>query len=300
MHRDPLDTASVAIISERRYLAQTMPLAIVGPLARRGVQADVLCADECRFDPQTGVVRAANGTSHSLRAYTGVIARTRHALGLVMLSYAESHDVTTINSTAAIEDVRNKARMAVALSRAGLPSAYTVLAPDLASLATVAAGRFPLILKPTFGDNGRGLLLVRSPADLADLEWDHELILAQQYLSNDGFDLKLYVCGTRVFAVHKPSPFNGDPRAEARSVVPTAAMVDLALACGAVFGLEVYGVDTLETPDGLVVIEVNEFPNFSGLRTAPDCIADHVLARITHRREEVGHARRDVAAALGA
>ena len=57
-------------------------------------------------------------------------------------------------------------------------------------------------------------------------------------------------------------------------------MVDLALRCGQVFGLEIYGVDAIETAEGVAVIEVNEFPNFTGVAEAPRHIAEHVLARV--------------------
>ena len=128
-------------------------------------------------------------------------------------------------------------------------------------------------------------------ADLDTIEWSDDLLLAQRYLPSDGFDLKLYVCGRSVFAVYKPTPFNGDLAAAPRPVEATPAMVDLALRCGATFGLEIYGVDTIETPDGLAVIEVNEFPNFTGVPHAGECIADYVLSRARAARVQKGAAR---------
>jgi ribosomal protein S6--L-glutamate ligase len=269
----------LAVIADRRYLTQTMPSALIDALVHRGVPTEVVCADACRFDPSSGVVETADRAIH-LNEYDGVVARTRHALGLVMLAYAEAHGRTVINSYAATERIRNKAEMAVRLSRAGLQAAFTVLAPDLANLRGLPRERFPLILKPTFGDNSRGLVLVREPGELMEIDWREDLVLVQSYLPNDGYDLKLYVCGDDVFAVRKPSPFNDDPTATAYRVEADAAMVDLARRCGAAFGLDIYGVDTIETPHGLVVIEVNEFPNFSGLDEAPERLAEYVLARV--------------------
>jgi ribosomal protein S6--L-glutamate ligase len=267
------------VIADRRYLTQTMPSALIDSLARRGIPTEVVCADACRFDPTSGVIETPDRVIH-LAEYEGVVARTRHGLGLVMLAYAEAHGLTVIDSYAATERIRNKAEMAVRLSHAGLQAAFTVLAPDVASLRGLPRERFPLILKPTFGDNSRGLVLVREPGELMEIDWREDLVLVQSYLPNDGYDLKLYVCGDDVFAVRKPSPFNDDPTASAYRVQADAAMVDLARRCGAAFGLDIYGVDTLETPQGLVVIEVNEFPNFSGLDEAPERLAEYVLARV--------------------
>jgi ribosomal protein S6--L-glutamate ligase len=276
----PVRLPRLAVIADQGYLRQTMPRALIDALTRRGVPTEIVCADECRFDPTTGSVETADRTT-LLADFDGVVARTRHGLGLIMLAYAEAHGVPTINSYAATERIRNKAGMAVLLGRAGLPAAFTVLAPDVATLRGIPRERFPLILKPTFGDNSRGLLLIREPADLQEIDWREDLVLAQSYLANDGYDLKLYVCGSDVFAVRKPSPFNDDPSAAPHRIQPDAAMVDLARRCGAAFGLDVYGVDTIETPQGLVVIEVNEFPNFSGLEEAPECLAEFVLDRVT-------------------
>jgi ribosomal protein S6--L-glutamate ligase len=270
----------LAVIADRRYLTQIMPSALIDALIRRGVPTEVVCADECRFDPTSGQVERPDHVTR-LTEYDGVVARTRHGLGLIMLAYAEAHGLPVINSYAATQRIRNKAEMAVRLSRAGLQAAFTVLAPDVASLRGIARERFPLILKPTFGDNSRGLVLVREPAELMEVDWREDLVLVQSYLPNDGYDLKLYVCGDHIFAVRKPSPFNDDLTATAYQIPADAAMVDLARRCGAAFGLDIYGVDIIETPQGLVVIEVNEFPNFSGLDEAPERLAEYVLARVT-------------------
>jgi hypothetical protein len=155
-----------------------------------------------------------------------------------------------------------------------------------AALATLPSAWFPLILKATYGDNSQGLRLIRRPQDLDDVHWSEKLVLAQHYLANDGFDLKLYVCGRTVFAVRKPSPFNGDPTATPQPVRPDVRMIDVALRCGATFGLDIYGVDTVETAQGPAVIEVNEFPNFTGVSDAATHIADHILAQIGPRRDD--------------
>jgi ribosomal protein S6--L-glutamate ligase len=80
--------------------------------------------------------------------------------------------------------------------------------------------------------------------------------------------------------VRKPSPLNTDCTARAEPVEPDSATVGLALQCGEVFGLRIYGVDAIETDADPVVIELNEFPNFTGVPWAGDYLADEVLAQI--------------------
>lgn len=214
-----------------------------------------------------------------MRDYDLIVSRNRNPLGLVLLRYAEEAGIAVINSHSSVQKVRNKAKMAVTLALAGTRAAQTFLAGATEALAAQMDGHFPLILKATYGDNGQGLLLVRNREELSDLHWDSDVVLAQHYLPTDGYDLKLYVCGEHIFAVRKPSPFNGDPKAPSLPVAVTPELAQLARKCGVVFGLELYGVDCIETETGPVVIEVNDFPNYTGIPGIAELVADHVLER---------------------
>jgi ribosomal protein S6--L-glutamate ligase len=273
----------IGFLVEKRYLGQAMPAPVIRAFRDRHIASDVICPEGCQFDPLTGVVRRDDGATFDLNRYDALVARNRNALGLAMLAYADAAGIVAINTHAATQRVRNKAKMAIALGRAGVPCAPTVLADTLPALATLPRAWFPLILKATYGDNSQGLRLIRRPEELHEVRWSETLVLAQQYLTNDGFDLKLYVCGRTVFAVRKPSPFNGNPTAPPQPVRPDARMRAIALRCGETFGLDIYGVDTVETAQGPAVIEVNEFPNFTGVPDAAACIADYILTQIRHR-----------------
>lgn len=269
----------VGVIVEPRYLRQEMPAALIRELRRRSIVTDVITPRDGHFDPATGLFTRTEGAALNLRDYDVILSRNRGGLGLAMLAWAEAAGITTINSHTSTQRVRNKAEMGIALGHAGIPCAPTVLADSSATLAELPARWFPLILKPTYGDNSQGLRLIRQPEGLEDIHWHGDFVLAQHYLENDGFDLKLYVCGRDIWAVRKPSPFNGDPRAAARPIEPDAAMIELARGCGRAFGLEIYGVDAIQTADGPRVLEVNEFPNFTGLTEAADRLADYILDR---------------------
>src|SRR5207249_10304389 len=88
-----------------------------------------------------------------------------------------------------------------------------------------------------------------------------------------------YVCSARAFATRKPAPLYGDPTAGPQPYRAEPGLVDLASRCGRVFGLDIYGVDAIETADGVAVLEVNEFPNFTAVPDAAGEIADFILAR---------------------
>jgi ribosomal protein S6--L-glutamate ligase len=137
------------------------------------------------------------------------------------------------------------------------------------------------VLKPVFGDNGGRLRIVDDARRLAKLEWPEPVAIAQQLVRDDGMDLKLYGIGRDVWAIRKPSPLT-PPAAGARQpgqVALTVALAALARRCGELFGLDLYGVDCVETPEGPVVIEVNEYPNYTAVPGA-----DQRLATLVERR----------------
>lgn len=136
---------------------------------------------------------------------------------------------------------------------------------------------FPIVLKPVFGDNARGVLILRTRAALDAVEWSGELLLAQAYVDAGGFDVKLYVAGDRVWATRRPSPLV-DAEAAATQVAVTPELRRIAEGCRHEFGLHLFGVDVLESDSGLSIVDVNEFPNYTGLDEAPDVIGALLLA----------------------
>jgi ribosomal protein S6--L-glutamate ligase len=273
----------IGCIFEQRYLRQELPSKLIALLRGAGADVDVLPTAGGSFDPRRGVLRAADGVERRLTAFDGIVARGSDSLGLAMVCHADAAGIPAINTHSATRRVRNKVHMAIALEREGVPAAPTTLAADVSALTELPEQWFPLVLKATHGDNSQGLRIVRRREDLGDIHWEDDVVVAQHYLPNEGFDLRLYVCGDCVCGVRKPSPFNGDRGAPVCSAPVDDGLRDLALRCGRVFGLEVYGVDAVETPDGLAVIDVNEFPSFSGVPNAAKCVADHILARVTGR-----------------
>lgn len=272
----------LGIIVERRYLRQEMPMALVRELIGRGCVADLIHPDGGVLDVETRLFHDSQKQVFDLSAYDAVISRNRNPLGLALLYQAESASVITINSHSAIQRVRNKAKMAIALSQAGIPCAHTYLADDASDLSSLSHREFPLILKATYGDNSQGLRLVRDPRELADIFWGNNLTLAQKYMENDGYDLKLYVYGDNVFAMRKPSPFSSsNPTVKAEMVIPNQKQIDIALHCGQLFGLELYGVDALELADGSTsVIEVNDFPNYTAVPDAAARLTSYIFDRV--------------------
>jgi ribosomal protein S6--L-glutamate ligase len=207
--------------------------------------------------------------------------------GLSLLEAAEAAGIPTINNARAIRLVRDKA-VAIAVACAHglpIPPTYFVAHPRL--LAQIPPEDYPLIVKPSNGSVCRDIYRVNHPAELAALalpEGAPAFLLAQRYVDNPGFDIKLYVTGTQVYVVRTNSPLHPDVnRTEGLIPIPPE-LRRLALTMGALFGLDIYGVDVLETPQGWVALDINDFPSFGGVPGAVVLIAKFIL-HIARRAE---------------
>jgi ribosomal protein S6--L-glutamate ligase len=273
------DRLHIGVLAERRYLAQTQPPGMIAALRARDQAVTVL-------DPQAAAYRM--GDDRWQGGIDLIVGRGRSWGMLCLLSWAEARGLPTINRRAAIAAVHNKADMAVTLAAGGAPTPRTFLGSHEVLAREIPRDAYPLILKPIFGDNCRGLQVVAAPEQLAQVDWPEPMALAQSYLPTDGYDLKLYGIGNDVWAVRKPSPFNPrhEPGGEGpqSQVLPlTPGLADLGRLCGALFGLELFGIDCIQSEAGPLVIEVNDFPNYTGVPEADGRLADYVIRRA--RRE---------------
>jgi CheY-like chemotaxis protein len=197
-------TPKIWVLTDRRYLKQRMPGAVIAWLEEQGHPAWVVIADDgsrvSPLSPDDGTVSAWTG----LRRDDVVVARSRHPFALALLKQAESLGARTVGAWAAVQRVRNKVRSALALKEHGLPAPETFFASRPEDLARLDRSSFPLLLKPFQGDNSRGIRLVRRPEELASVEWSEAIVLAQRYVEAGGVDLKLYAVGDRVWAIRRP------------------------------------------------------------------------------------------------
>jgi ribosomal protein S6--L-glutamate ligase len=274
----PRLTGQIWVLTDRRYLQQRMPGAVVSWLEEQGHAVRVVVADDgsrvSLLAPDDDTVSAWTG----LRPDDVVVARSRHPFALALLKQAESLGAQTVGTWAAVQRVRNKVRSALALKERGLPAPETFFASRPADLARVDKSSFPLLLKPFQGDNSRGIRLVRRPEDLASVEWSEAIVLAQRYVDAGGVDVKLYAVGDRVWAIRRPSPL-ADGNGRPVPVPVDAALERLARDCAATFELPLLGIDLVEGAHGPLIVDVNEFPNYTGVDEAPAEIGGLLIAR---------------------
>ena len=257
-------------IIEEVYRNDPMPMVVVDQLLQWGHKVDLL-------EPQETVTCLSDMANQGYDAY--VLKTVADGPGLSILEAAEAVGIPTINNPRAIRLVRDKA-VAAAFARARglpIPPTYFVAHPRL--LKQIPEDQYPLVVKPSNGSSCRGIYRINTPADLAALEIAEEndsFFLAQRYAENAGFDIKVYVTGREVYAaIAKTSPLHGN--VEETFIPLTPQLRKVALDVGKIFGLDIYGIDVVETPQGLSVLDINDFPSYGRVPRAVIRVAEYIM-----------------------
>jgi ribosomal protein S6--L-glutamate ligase len=170
---------------------------------------------------------------------------------------------------------QNKIMTARRLHAAGVPIPRSWVTGNLNLLNGVAPGT-PLVMKPFDGRRGNGVHIVNEPGELASVPLPRRPVLVQEFVSGCGDELKVSVVGTEVFATRLRGA-NGSGKTPQRIPCPVRADVRrIALRCGEVSGLSLYGLDMIEGLDGPVVVDLNYFPSYRGVKDAAPVIADFI------------------------
>lgn len=254
-------------ILEEKYAHKPMPMVVADQLQQWGHEIDVL-------QPYAAVTSL---TDLSLTGYDAYVLKTvSEGPGLTILEAAEAVGIPTINNSRAIRLVRDKA-VAVAFARAcGLPVPTTYFVGHYRALVNVPRDLYPVVVKPSNGTSMQDIHLVRTYEEMANLTLDESsYYLAMRYVENTGYDIKLYVTGQEVHAIVKSSPLHGT--VQEVEIPVNREMLKLAQRVGQVFGLDLYGVDVLETPDGLMLVDINDFPSFYGVPRKVASVAEYIL-----------------------
>jgi ribosomal protein S6--L-glutamate ligase len=257
-------------IVEEQYRNDPMPMVIADQLLQWGHDVNLL-------EPQTAVTCLSDLAEQGYDAY--VLKSLADGPGLSILEAAEAVGIPTINNSRAIRLVRDKAVAAAFAHAHGLPIPPTYFVAHPRLLKQIPPKEYPIVVKPSDGSSCRGIYRLDSPADLEALEIaeaNDSFFLAQRYAENTGFDIKVYVTGQEVYAaIAKKSPLHTD--VEEHFVPLTPQVRKLALQVGKLFGLDIYGLDVVETPQGPAILDINDFPSFGRVPRAVVRVSEYVL-----------------------
>ncbi|WP_257255487.1 RimK family alpha-L-glutamate ligase, partial [Endozoicomonas sp. SESOKO3] len=186
-----------------------------------------------------------------------------------------------VNESVAITRSRDKLRSLQLLSRKdiGLPRTGFASKPENVKDLIKNVGGAPVVVKLLEGTHGIGVVLASTQREAeAIIEAFMGLkanILVQEFIKEaGGADLRCFVIGSKVVAAIKRQAADGEFRSNLHRG-GTATLVRLskeerATAANAakVMGLNVCGVDLLQSDNGPVVMEVNSSPGLEGIEKA--------------------------------
>lgn len=199
--------------------------------------------------------------------------------------------VTPLNDAEGIARSRDKLHALQILAAAGIDVPYTAYAHDRNELnrAIHHVGGPPVILKLLEGTHGVGVMLcdsmVSAESVLDAMGGLEQRVLVQEYIEESaGRDLRAIVVGDRVVAAMRRISSGGDFRSnlhQGGTAVPVTLEDDtaeLAVRAARTLGLQVAGVDLLESHRGPLVLEVNSSPGLEGIeRTTRVDVAGHIV-----------------------
>ncbi len=219
------------------------------------------------------------------------------AHALCVLRQLELGGTATLNSSGAIEEAGHKFRALARLASRSLPIPRTSLVRhvDSVSWAIEHVGGAPVVIKPVIGSRGEGVVRgdtldgARSAAESLLLVGQE--LLVQEYISeSEGRDVRVIVCGGRVVcAVRREAPpgrfrSNVQQGGRATSFEPSSELSMLAIRATRELGLEVAGVDILESDHGPLVVEVNASPGLRAIEEATGVdVAAHFVGHLESR-----------------
>ncbi|MBS7623961.1 lysine biosynthesis protein LysX [Candidatus Bathyarchaeota archaeon] len=220
----------------------------------------------------------------------------REAFGDVVLqrciSYFRGLHITAILEGAGLQVINpfhvsltcgNKLFTSIVLSKAGIPTPRTLVAfsNDGAVKALENLG-YPAVMKPVIGSWGRLVALIKDRESAQALieareEMQNSLMqiyYLQEYVKRPPRDIRILTVGGEVVAAAYRYSAEGDWRtnvARGGRMEPcplTDELIEVALKASEAVGGGVLAVDCMESPNGIVVHEVNSTPEFKGLYSA--------------------------------
>lgn len=210
--------------------------------------------------------------------YDAVIERAiNHSRALHALTLFESAGTRCVNTSQVATTCGDKLLTSVALAQHNVPQPEVRVAfTENSALEAIEEMGYPVVLKPAVGSWGR-LLSKINDRDAAESILEHKTVLGsyhhsifyiQKYVEKNGRDIRSFVVGDEcIAAIYRQSPHwitNTAQGGVASNCPLTDEIIELSLAGAKAVGGGVVALDLFETPNGLMVNEVNytmEFKN---------------------------------------
>ncbi len=227
----------IAILSRKRSLYSTRRLVEAAKI--RGHRAIVLDTLRCTLVlvPHAPRIIYRGVELRGIQVAIPRIGASITGYGIQVVNHLDMMGVPVLASSGSIARSRDKLRCLQLLSRFGVDIPRTVMAHDRSNVARLVeeVGGLPAIIKLLRGTQGVGVMLASSMAEVQSAL----NIRSNLHRGGEGTPIEL-------------------PKAYADAAVKAARII----------GLEIAGVDMLESATGPKIMEVNSSPGFRGLEEA--------------------------------
>lgn len=268
---------------------------LIAALSARAIQTVPVRLPKCGIVTENSTMLHIDGFNNALP--DAVVVRTMSGgtfeavtLRLGVLHALRELGVPVWNDARTIERCVDKSMTSFLLSLAGIatPASWTTESYELArAIVERETVDGPLVLKPLFGSQGRGLRLIQTPEDLPQLEQTGgHVFYIQRFVGTERtayHDFRLLVVRGRVVAAMQrhSTHWITNIRRGGRPVAVAVndEMKSLALRAAAAVGAAFVGVDIIYGKDHRpTVLEVNSMPAWSGLqKVTPISIASVIV-----------------------
>ncbi len=267
----------IGILSMNRKLYSTRRL--LEAAGERGHEARVVNTARCylRIAPGENTVRSGD----EALTFDAVIPRIGASItfyGTAVVRQFEMAGIFSVNESQAIARSRDKLRSLQILAREGIRLPRTSIArdPDDSQSVLAAVGGPPVVVKLIEGTQGSGVVLAETRKAATSLigafqELDANFLVQEFIAEAGGADYRAFVVGGRVVAAMRRHAAEGEFRSNlhrggsAEGVELTGEQRDTAIRAAAALGLDVAGVDLLDSERGPLVLEVNSSPGLEGI-----------------------------------
>ncbi len=236
-----------------------------------------------------------------LSTYDAVLPRIGASLtyyGTAVVRQFQEMDVFCANTAHGISNSRDKLRSMQLLSRHHIGIPRTTFVRDKKDVlpAIERVGGAPVIIKLIEGTQGIGVLLadtVKMAESIIELlQSQKQNVLIQKFVAESkGKDIRAIVVGDRVVAAMRRVAQGQEFRSNvhrggrAEAVELTDDYIETAVRATQIMGLQVAGVDMLESKTGPQIMEVNSSPGLEGIEgcTGLDvagAIVDYIAAQV--------------------
>ncbi len=233
----------------------------------------------------------------SLRFVDAIVPRigaTFTFYGSALIRQFEMQNIPTLVSSQALLRARDKLHclQILTVENVGMPKTYfTHYFYNIDEIIT-AVGGFPFVMKQLEGTQGYGVFLIKDRKHAGEIINAHQSankrFIIQEYIAESkGADIRAIVIGDKVVAAMKRQAKKGDFRSNLHqggkgiNIQLSEEERNSAIKSAQAMGLEVAGVDMLQSKRGPLIIEVNASPGLEGIeKTTKINIAKKIIQHI--------------------